>query len=709
MSDWANQFRKSDGWAADRRRIEKEFTQSAGPTSGITGYDLQRPVTGTGRFISQDELRAIGAKKKRSELVFEPVAKARKTKAEQIADANETKIAASMERGLRGMASKAKQIAATGAVPAEALKDQLKPAISPLVRAARQGAQATSANDNAAGDGKPITIGVSFDDESTKVQEQIQGYALDLIQQVTDDSVAAIRRILSEGQAAGQNPIDTARDIRDVIGLTESQALAVVNYRRELEQGSPGALQRSLRDKRFDPSVRAAIAGTAPLDAEQIDAMVERYRDRFLAYRAQTIARTEAMRAVNTGSRAAMQQAIDDGTLDPGQIRRTWIATEDDRTRPDHRDLDGQTVGWDEPYRLSNGVTIRWPHDDQAPADQTINCLLPGTRILAHDVLAATSREFDGDAIIIKTASGLEISCTVNHPILTPQGWVRAQLLREGDRVVRADFGDGVVGVDYDQDRPTLVEEFVDTLGAMIGASERSKIMTSVDFHGDGADGEVRIVSSNRHLTPGGDAAILQPTSQGVLNRDRLALSDRSDGGAPIEQPVRPFSPSNGGLSGAHLLLASLLAHLAPFEPLRFVAPTRGSSVFDQNSGDGVPNSSVFGRESLDGHSGVEVAEDGLEVRGNPSTVASAAGSALDAGFLEPTQDGGASGAEAVGAGLERVSGLVELDHVVSVERRHYRGPVYNLETASGMYVANGIVNHNCRCTESYEIGPGDA
>jgi uncharacterized protein with gpF-like domain len=159
-----------------------------------------------------------------------------------------------------------------------------------------------------------------------------------------------------------------------VIGLTDSQGQAVLNYRRDLERGRPGALTRSLRDKRYDPTVRAAINGTKVLDAEQIDAMVERYRGRYIAFRAQTIARTEAMRAVNTGSRAAMQQAIDNGEVEPSWITRKWLTARDERVRHSHRALDGQEVGWDEPFILPSGGTIRWPHDPLAPAAETIAC-----------------------------------------------------------------------------------------------------------------------------------------------------------------------------------------------------------------------------------------------------------------------------------------------------------------------------------------------
>jgi SPP1 gp7 family putative phage head morphogenesis protein len=65
--------------------------------------------------------------------------------------------------------------------------------------------------------------------------------------------------------------------------------------------------------------------------------------------RAELIARTEIMRAVNAGQREAWNQAVDDGLL-TGDEQRTWIATDDELTCPICNDLDGETIGLDEQY-----------------------------------------------------------------------------------------------------------------------------------------------------------------------------------------------------------------------------------------------------------------------------------------------------------------------------------------------------------------------
>jgi hypothetical protein len=41
---------------------------------------------------------------------------------------------------------------------------------------------------------------------------------------------------------------------------------------------------------------------------------------------------------------------------------------------------------------------------------------------------------------------------------------------------------------------------------------------------------------------------------------------------------------------------------------------------------------------------------------------------------------------------------LVEPSAVVEVVRREWFGHVYNLETETGIYNANGVIVHNCRC-----------
>lgn len=191
----------------------------------------------------------------------------------------------------------------------------------------------------------------------------LQTYNLGLIREITDKTKEAVRGVLIEGMKAGENPRAVARDIKGVVGLTDRQAKAVMNFRKELEtfherrtgggynlgakidrvngfqvlrpdeDGSPmdGITERRLRDFRFDGQLRAAMESGKPLTEAQINKMVEAYERKFLAYRARTIARTEALRTTNMGVQDAWRQAIEEQKVQEPQVRRQWIVARDER------------------------------------------------------------------------------------------------------------------------------------------------------------------------------------------------------------------------------------------------------------------------------------------------------------------------------------------------------------------------------------------
>lgn len=191
----------------------------------------------------------------------------------------------------------------------------------------------------------------------------LQTYNLGLIREITDKTKEAVRGVLIEGMNSGENPRAVARDIKGVVGLTDRQAKAVMNFRKELEtfherrtgggynlgakidrvngfqvlrpdeDGSPmdGITERRLRDFRFDGQLRAAMESGKPLTEAQIDKMVEAYERKFLAYRARTIARTEALRTTNMGVQDAWRQAIEEQKVQEQQVRRQWIVARDER------------------------------------------------------------------------------------------------------------------------------------------------------------------------------------------------------------------------------------------------------------------------------------------------------------------------------------------------------------------------------------------
>jgi hypothetical protein len=222
--------------------------------------------------------------------------------------------------------------------------------------------------------GSPWHIVVDFDQLNPSVRRHMASYALDRIVAITAEQREAIRSIMMQNTVLqGIGPLDVARMIRETIGLTAYQMGVVRGYRTELEQLDPAALERKLRDARYDRTVRRAIETNTPLKPEQIDAMVEAYHRRMLAFRAETIARTESIRATSYGAVARAQDVLDQyPDLD---VVKRWIATDDERTRHTHRELDGEEVqGMETPFRTVAGNLIRWPCDSEAAADEVIKC-----------------------------------------------------------------------------------------------------------------------------------------------------------------------------------------------------------------------------------------------------------------------------------------------------------------------------------------------
>lgn len=218
-----------------------------------------------------------------------------------------------------------------------------------------------------------LTTTIAFDQVNVRAVNIMQQNRLQFVQEFSAEQRRATRAAITEGTREGVNPREMARRFRGSIGLTERQEQAVSNYRRLLREGSSEANRRRLRDKRFDSTVRRAARGEIKLTEEQIDKMVGRYREKYLRYRSEVIARTEALRAVNQGTEEMYQQAFDSGELDPQEVTRKWITAQDERVRSSHSLLHGTTRKPNEPFETGL-ASLMHPGDPAAPPEETVQC-----------------------------------------------------------------------------------------------------------------------------------------------------------------------------------------------------------------------------------------------------------------------------------------------------------------------------------------------
>jgi hypothetical protein len=184
-----------------------------------------------------------------------------------------------------------------------------------------------------------------------------------VMQGLTEQVRETVRTYVADALAGGKSVPGAVKGIRDVIGLAPNQVRAVENFRRMLEEGDTEALTRALRDRRFDATIRKAFAGDG-LTPAQIDRMVDAYRRRFIAFNTDVQLRTAANDAQRLAQHLAWGQAVERGEVDGDSLMKTWSGSLDDRERPGHLAMEGETVKWDQPF--SNG--------QQIPGDTEYGC-----------------------------------------------------------------------------------------------------------------------------------------------------------------------------------------------------------------------------------------------------------------------------------------------------------------------------------------------
>ena len=214
--------------------------------------------------------------------------------------------------------------AVEAAIPWDDLPDHLDEMADEILETTRRGATASLKHLPAA-----VQANLRFDLLNPRSVEFIRQYRFNLIRQISAETQEGIRRVILRAFEEGLHPRQSGRYIRDLVGLTQRQALAVDNRRRSL------------------------IARGVPQGRAMDQSMA--YARKLHRRRAETIARTETMRAANAGQQLLWEQAVDEGLINPARTLREWIVTPDDRLCDFCEPMDGQRVGMDEDFQSELG------------------------------------------------------------------------------------------------------------------------------------------------------------------------------------------------------------------------------------------------------------------------------------------------------------------------------------------------------------------
>lgn len=194
-------------------------------------------------------------------------------------------------------------------------------------------------------------FGIAFDRTNAEAAAWAKTRSAALVVQISEQVRNGIRNIMGRAFDEHIPPREAARLLKSIVGLTDGQMEAVWNLRRRL-MASPGR-------KVWAGDVGIDVPNEPTLDF--VERQAERYSERLLRWRTETIARSETMVASNEGQRQLWKQAAAVGSLE-GTEKRKWLAARSERTCDTCRAMHGQETGIDEPYTLPDGTRVMNAH-----------------------------------------------------------------------------------------------------------------------------------------------------------------------------------------------------------------------------------------------------------------------------------------------------------------------------------------------------------
>lgn len=350
-----------------------------------------------------------------------------------------------------------------------------------------------------------------------------------------------------------------------------------------------------------------------------------------------------------------------------------YLALDSKATTPGGRQGDDSPVG-------TPGGRQNWV-DQCFPGDVRVNS---GSR-----VRSVYRYWHEGLLVNVRTMSGIELSATPNHPLLTSRGWQPIERIQLGEKLVLAPTGERVGGREPGVEGvpPSISEVY----GAadQTGSSERVRA-DAVHFHGDVPHSDVDVVEVGVELSDVlNTVSIEKGRDGGLVGLGGASGSVSGGGGGANGDPpagAEVADPERG--EGVPVVGEASLT----------VVAERDAVVFEDAPDDrlvgGEARSDVVGR-----HAGSVLGDDRRGVRCLDVTaaegVAVAVGSAVDSRLVQASVESGTSDTELLRKLRDGRTGEVAADEVVAVELRAFQGHVYDLSTEAGWYAANGVIVHN--------------
>lgn len=141
-------------------------------------------------------------------------------------------------------------------------------------------------------------------------------------------------------------------------------------------------------------SVGINLGDSIPELAARVDSVLSTTGSERWPNRAVVIARTETIGALNAGRMEAFGMVAEDEPETAFELM--WLATEDTRTRPTHREAEGQRVPVGTSFMVG-GFELRFPGDPTGPAQEVIQCRCVPLLVEVGESVDLSNRQFRRD------------------------------------------------------------------------------------------------------------------------------------------------------------------------------------------------------------------------------------------------------------------------------------------------------------------------
>ena len=337
-------------------------------------------------------------------------------------------------------------------------------------------------------------------------------------------------------------------------------------------------------------------------------------------------------------------------------IRTEMIASANSAAIDTYEEFGTERISWSASFdsnvcpictRLNGRI---WDIDDPLrkipPAHS--NCVIGDTKIIAPGLRKAYKSFFEGPAVRIFFKGGY-IAVTANHLFLTPKGFASASSLRNGDAIFSDLDSQGRSFIADDTNRkPSLAKDIFHSFAMSPEMLSVEMPSSAKDFYGDGTfiKGNINIVGADSFL-----GSKVCSEHRDIISHQDFVITD--------------------------------------VEPNRF----SGFGRF------------AFGMEryvsSLDSFMGGRCESEFFRLRelGHPDYIGLRSVSGCDAGFNKDSPNHSSGHAYSQGDGLLGFSRDIRFKNIINIEPFDFSGHVYTFETNSSLYISNGIISSNCRCS----------